>query len=385
MGWVETDGGRPVTIFLGGDVMTGRGVDQILPHPGDPRLWEPQARDASAYVQLAEDRNGPVPRPVAPSWPWGDALTLLDELAPDVRIVNLETSITTRGEPEPGKAVHYRMSPANLPCLTAGGVHACALANNHAGDFGPEGLRDTRQELVSAAVAVAGAGRDLDEARQPARVPVGGDRAVLLFSVATTSSGVPPHWAAAPGRPGVDLLADLSDRTADALAARVGAATWPGDLAVVSIHWGSNWGYDVPQEHVRFARRLIDGGVDLVHGHSSHHPRPLEAHRGRLILYGCGDLIDDYEGIAGHQRYRPDLRLLYLASVQPGSGRLTSLRMAPMQVRRMRLHHASPEDAARLASVLTQVGEPYGAVVDPGTDGLLHLRGLSGCEPAAPG
>ena len=48
---------------------------------------------------------------------------------------------------------------------------------------------------------------------------------------------------------------------------------------------------------IRFAHRLIDAGVDVVHGHSSHHPRPIEVYRGKLILYGCGDTIDDYEGI----------------------------------------------------------------------------------------
>ena len=39
------------------------------------------------------------------------------------------------------------------------------------------------------------------------------------------------------------------------------------------------------------------GGIDVVHGHSSHHPRPIEVYQRRLILYGCGDFIDDYEGI----------------------------------------------------------------------------------------
>jgi poly-gamma-glutamate capsule biosynthesis protein CapA/YwtB (metallophosphatase superfamily) len=56
----------------------------------------------------------------------------------------------------------------------------------------------------------------------------------------------------------------------------------------------------VDEDQVRFARRLIDGGVDVIHGHSSHDLRPVEVYRGRLILYGCGDCIDDYEGISGH-------------------------------------------------------------------------------------
>src|SRR6059036_345163 len=121
-------------------------------------------------------------------------------------------------------------------------------------------------------------------------------------------------------RRGVDLLPGLSRQVADEISGRVRAHRQPGDIAVISLHWGSNWGYDVGREQVAFAHRLIEGGVDLVHGHSSHHPRPVEVYRGKLILYGCGDFIDDYEGIAGHEKYRDDLRPLYLASLQRGSG-----------------------------------------------------------------
>ena len=109
---------RTVTLFLCGDVMLGRGVDQILPHSGDPRLREEYVRDARRYVRLAEAVNGPVPSPVAPSWPWGEALEWLAAAGPDVRIVNLETSVTTCAAFAPGKVVHYRMHPANLPALT---------------------------------------------------------------------------------------------------------------------------------------------------------------------------------------------------------------------------------------------------------------------------
>ena len=112
------------------------------------------------------------------------------------------------------------------------------------------------------------------EARRPAAVPVPGGGRVVIFSCGTASSGIPAGWAAAPGRPGVDLLPDLSDATADDVIGRVRAAKRPGDVVVVSVHWGSNWGYGVGPDQVRFAHRLIGGGVDLIHGHSSHHPRP---------------------------------------------------------------------------------------------------------------
>ena len=104
-----------LSLFLAGDVMLGRGIDQILSHPGDPSLAEPMLRDARDYIGLAERVHGSVPQPVDPTWPWGDALALLAAAAPDVRILNLETSVTTSDDFAAGKHVHDRMSPANLP------------------------------------------------------------------------------------------------------------------------------------------------------------------------------------------------------------------------------------------------------------------------------
>jgi poly-gamma-glutamate synthesis protein (capsule biosynthesis protein) len=90
----------------------------------------------------------------------------------------------------------------------------------------------------------------------------------------------------------------LSSAQVDVVAERVAAVVRTGDIVVVSIHWGPNWGYHVPSSHRRFARALIDrAGVHVIHGHSSHHPLGIEVYRNRPILYGCGDLINDYEGI----------------------------------------------------------------------------------------
>ena len=181
-----------VTLLLCGDVMTGRGVDQILPHPGDPRLAEPLVRDARGYVELAETANGPIPRPVAFSYPWGDALAAPEWSAADVRLVNLESSVTRSDRRWSGKDVHYRMHPDNVPCLTAARVDACALANNHVLDYGRPGLLETLDALRGAGVKVAGAGRDLAEARRPAVVELAsGSRVVAIAFGAETSRGSP--------------------------------------------------------------------------------------------------------------------------------------------------------------------------------------------------
>jgi poly-gamma-glutamate synthesis protein (capsule biosynthesis protein) len=344
-----------LTLFLCGDVMLGRGVDQILAHPGDPELREEYVHDARRYVALAEAVNGPIARPVDPGRPWGEALAVLDEAAPDLRVVNLETSITTSPDFAPGKAVHYRMHPANLPALRAVRPDACVLANNHVLDFGRRGLLETLDVLSAAGLRPVGAGRDAAEAWRPAVLPAGGSRVVLL-SVGSPSSGIPRDWAATEDAPGVALLPHLSLDGAERVLAAVSAQARPGDLAVVSIHWGSNWGQAVHRDQRRFAHRLIDGGVHVVHGHSSHHPRAVEVYRGRLVLYGCGDLVDDYEGISGAEEYRPDLRLLYLATVEAGTGRLVELRMTPLQAFRMSLRRASAADSEWLRASLDSAG-----------------------------
>ncbi|GDY29016.1 hypothetical protein GTS_06490 [Gandjariella thermophila] len=361
-------------LFLCGDVMPGRGVDQILPHPTDPALREIAVDDARIYVGLAEARNGPIPRPVDFGWPWGEAAGVVDRMAPDVRVVNLESSVTDDGVFAPGKAVHYRMSPANLPCLAAIRPDACALANNHVLDFGVAGLTDTLDALAAAGLAGVGAGRDAGEACRPVAVAVPGGGRVLVFSCGMPSSGIPASWAATADRPGVHLVPDTSEASADDLARRVGATRRPGDVVVVSLHWGSNWGYEVPADHVAFAHRLVDAGVDVVHGHSSHHPRPIEVYRGRLVLYGCGDTIDDYEGIDGYREYRDDLRLLYFATLYPDTGALAELRMVPMRAWRMRLVPAPPEDAAWLRRTVQEASREFGTRIGVDHDGTYTVR-----------
>ena len=356
-----------LSLFLCGDVMLGRGIDQILAHPGSPELREQIVRDARTYVRLAEEVHGHIPRPVPPAWPWGDVPAVLDEAAADARIVNLETSVTRSADFAPGKAVCYRMNPANLPCLEVVRPDVCVLANNHVLDFGVRGLTETLEVLAGAGLRTAGAGADLAAARRPVIVPVDDDHRVVVLALGAASSGIPPHWAATQRRPGVRLLPALSPAAADDVAVQVRQLRRPGDVVIASVHWGSNWGYAVPDEQIRFAHRLIEGGVDVVHGHSSHHPRPIEVYRDRLVLYGCGDFVDDYEGIRGYEDYRPELRIAYLAALAPDSGRLVELRMTVLRAHRMRLERARQEDAAWLRAELDgRRGTPVGLVADDG-------------------
>ena len=102
----------------------------------------------------------------------GGSLLVLDDAAPDVWLINLEISITRSRDFAPGKAVHYRMSPGNVPCVAGVRPDACALADNHVLDFGRRGLQDTLDAVSGAGLWAVGAGRDAGEARRPSRCRV---------------------------------------------------------------------------------------------------------------------------------------------------------------------------------------------------------------------
>jgi poly-gamma-glutamate synthesis protein (capsule biosynthesis protein) len=364
---------KSVRLFLCGDVMTGRGVDQIMAHPSDPALYEGGVASALGYVRLAEAVSGDIARRAPPNYVWGAALDELSRRRPDVRLVNLETSVT-RSDSHVPKGINYRMSPENADCLSAAGIDCCALANNHVLDWGRAGLLETLDRLAQLNIKTAGAGRNAGEARQPAILDLPGGARVLVFSFASDTSGVPLDWAARADAPGVALLPDLTERGAAWAAAQLASFKQPRDVVVASIHWGSNWGYEVPDEQREFAHALIDkAGISILHGHSSHHAKAIEVYRNRLILYGCGDFLNDYEGIEGYEQFRGDLALMYFADVDASSGELRALEMTPLRIRRLQLQRASRAEVAWLAKTLDRECRRFGARVTTMREGTLAL------------
>jgi poly-gamma-glutamate synthesis protein (capsule biosynthesis protein) len=284
-------------------------------------------------------------------------------MKPDFSVINLETSITVSDDYWPGKGIHYRMHPGNIGCLTAAGIDCCVLANNHILDWGYAGLEETLHTLENAGIAATGAGADLAAAQRPAILSRTDGRRALVFSFGLPSSGIDHSWAATGERPGVNFLSDMQAASSRLIGQQVSAHKQPGDIVVVSIHWGGNWGYEIPGQAQRFARELIDDcGVDAVHGHSSHHPKGVEVYRNRPIIYGCGDLLNDYEGIEGHAGYRPDLALMYFP-VFDRSGRLARLTLTPMQVRNFCLQRPVDDDIGWIAALLDREGARLGTRV----------------------
>ena len=363
-----------ITILMTGDVMLGRGIDQIFSHPSDPVLYESYVKDARDYVALAVMKNGSITYPVDYEYVWGDALVELEKLAPDLRIINLETSITTSSNYWQGKGINYRMHPTNAQTLTAAKIDYCTLANNHVLDWGYEGFIETLTVLESLKISYSGGGRTRGEAELPAIFEVAGKGRVIIFSYGHQSSGIPSSWAATEKKPGLNLLPDYSEKSLQQIAKQVDLIHRPGDIIVFSIHWGGNWGYEIPERHKKFAHALIDqAGIDIIHGHSSHHVMGIEVYNDKLILYGCGDFLNDYEGIRGHEQYRGDLALMYLPTIDPVNGNLRQLTLLPTQTRNLKVNHANRKDADWLLSILNREGEELGTSVRRNIDPSFTL------------
>lgn len=350
-------------LFLCGDVMTGRGVDQALPYFVEPVLYESYVKDARAYLELAERENGGIDTPVSFNYIWGDALDAWKKNSPDLKLINLETSITKNSEPWPGKGIHYRMHPQNVEVFTVAGIDHCSLANNHTLDWSRPGLLETMETLKLANIKFSGVGKNKRKAGKPSVFQTEKGR-VLIFSVGSRTSGIPLSWDAEEGRPGVNLLSGLDASGVRMIKQQVEGEKKAGDVVVLSIHWGGNWGYAVSAQKRQFAHQLIDeAGVDVIYGHSSHHPMGMEVYKSKLIIYGAGDFINDYEGISGHEQYRGELTLMYFPEFEPETGALKALKMIPMEIRKLKMNYAEEKDAEWLHQVLDRESNKLGAGV----------------------
>jgi poly-gamma-glutamate capsule biosynthesis protein CapA/YwtB (metallophosphatase superfamily) len=374
--------------------MLGRLVDQLLPtHVDSPE----EHRHAQSLLHVY-DTNGELASALArdpAAYPWGTLLPFFDHSRADLRVVNLETSATTSSRKWPRKAFNYRMHPANVTVLTRANVDYTSLANNHVLDFQAEGMRDTCEALDRAHIAHSGCGANSEQSMRPAIVHTSGGLKVGWFSF----SDHPTSWAATTSQPGINFVdtEHLTDSTIDRVcgAIREWRARELFDFTGVSVHWGPNYEWAPSANICRLAHALIDqAGVDVIHGTSSHHIQGVEEYRSKLILYGCGDFIDDY---AVDDEYRNDLSLLYLAefarhqatTVEPetverkteasdsesvGSGfRLTSLEFVPSACRVCRIHTPSLAEHRWLRERLATLSQPFGAKIEDAEHGLWRL------------
>ncbi|WP_310920132.1 CapA family protein [Haloarcula saliterrae] len=266
---------------------------------------------------------------------WDGALSRLRAL--DALFINLECPLSTRGRPwqRTHRPFHFRADQDwAVPALSAAGVDWATLANNHLLDFGEPALLDTLDALSAAGIAHSGAGRDERDARAPATATVG--ELTVAFCSATDNT---PEYAAGPDGPGVARTAlDLNDPTERgklATAVDDALATDP-DLLVASLHWGPNMTTEVFGRHREVGHWLLDRGVDVVHGHSAHVFKAVEVADNGLLMYDCGDFVDDY---AVDDALRNDRSFLFELTVAE-DGTPEQLRLVPVEIRNCAVHLA---------------------------------------------
>jgi poly-gamma-glutamate synthesis protein (capsule biosynthesis protein) len=247
----------------------------------------------------------------APEEVWSEEVQTIARRC-DLVICNLECCISQRGEPTariPGKPFFFRAPPDGVEALGAVAIGAAGLANNHALDFEQPALADTLALLAAAGIAVAGAGRDVAEARRGTVVDVGGS--TLGF---VAFSDHPVEYAAGERTPGI-AYADLSGELPEWIGDELGRLRSAADVVIAFPHWGPNMTTAPTHWQRRAARRLVEAGADLVAGHSAHVFHGVGWTEHGPVLYDLGDALDDY-------RVDPALRndLGLMALWRPGGG-----------------------------------------------------------------
>jgi poly-gamma-glutamate capsule biosynthesis protein CapA/YwtB (metallophosphatase superfamily) len=238
--------------------MLGRGVARALVRRRPADLWSPELRAVFAEA--------------------------------DIAVVNLECCISERGEAwdPPRKEFHFRAPPLAVQALTAIGVRAVWLANNHALDYGPLALADTLDILDQAGIVAVGAGRNLEEARAARVVEVDGTRIGLV-----AFADHPDDFAAGPGSPGI-AWAEIAHGAPQWVFEQVRELSRTCDIVIGGPHWGPNMRSTPPARHRTVARDLVAAGLGALAGHSAHVVHGIEQLDGAPICYDLGDLLDDY-------------------------------------------------------------------------------------------
>ncbi|KAL7551835.1 hypothetical protein ACHAWF_015035 [Thalassiosira exigua] len=365
--------------FNGGDNMLGRAVQLSFPSQAPGEEYISDSCPAFHYLDMCLHPSGhPDGDPRLDEirrlnregrYLWKDYRQLVVDPPPDLRVLNFESHVTRsiHNEDLPSwKGIRYHAHADNLEAMlrpyaeadhggNAASPVVVSLANNHAMDYGRTAFEaetlPALEELEGAlpSVSAIGGGRNWIDASRPAAFGLR-EKDVRVFAVSSGCSGSLTSWWATKEKSGVVGLPALTsegavDRAVQIIKRAMDAHPPSNDgLTILSVHMGPNWALKGEDEgdiacRREFAHRVIDEcGVDMVYGHSSHHVRGMEVYAGKLILYGTGDIVNDYEGFEnpGEEKYNR-LGGVYVADVDADYGNFVQLRIVPMFMNRLRL------------------------------------------------
>jgi poly-gamma-glutamate synthesis protein (capsule biosynthesis protein) len=293
---------------------------------------------------------------------WGDTLSVL--CSADAVIGNLECPITSHPHPwrRTMKTFRFRARPQAVELLEAANVRLVNLANNHMLDYQEEGLFDTIAYLGKAGISHAGAGNDAYEAAKPAFIEAAG---VKIGMIGFTDRM--PEWRAGHQAPGINYVKLKNDNvTLNMVRCLIADARRKGaDIVVVSYHWGPNLRTSPPRHFRDFARRVIELGADVFHGHSAHLFQGVELHRGGVILFDTGNILDDLWIFPG---IRTDNSLIFNVEFQ--NGRFKRLQTVPVVQDRTSVRLAKGEDFETIRAQMIRRCLPFSTHATRCADGL---------------
>jgi len=301
---------------------------------------------------------------------WGDVLPHLAQA--DLRIVNLECALTNHLRPwaRTEKMFHFRAEPEAVRVLQAAHIDACTLANNHILDYEEQGLRDTLRVLNATGIRHAGAGANAKEAAAPAMLEVPGTSPCRVALLSYTDNE--PDFAASAEHPGTNYLEiSLQNETLARIANSIAQARAQGaDLVLFSYHWGANFVERPSHEFRSFARRVIELGADIYHGHSAHICHGIEIYQGKPILYDTGNFIDDY---AVHPQLRNDRSCLFKLMFE--NGKLCRIELLPVSLSVAHVALARDEDFKAISARMEMLCAEFGTKLMRQDDRLVWQAG----------
>lgn len=368
--------------FNGGDNMLGRGVQLSLPNrtPGEELVKD--SMEAIYYAQIALNHGNKdlslaqirTLNKESASYLWGDQINI--KPLPDLTIMNLETSLTNtiNNLDVPFKGINYHLNIENFKLALKGlqkhkvrtGIPknqnkvGIVFSNNHVLDFGRMAFENETLPFISqfnnSEHKFIGAGSDFENASEPCSFEID-DLSVQVFAVSCMCSGTPPDWLAldrqdwttdSTSRSGIVVIPPIDSPYIDQAYNIISGiikkhATNSNGVRVLSIHWGPNWAYRSGPDNQKYrqmlAHKLIDNNlVDVIYGHSSHHIRGFEKYKDKLIIYGAGDFINDYEGFEnrGDEVYDKSGGII-IVDLNAEKAILAELRIVPMFMDRLQL------------------------------------------------
>jgi poly-gamma-glutamate synthesis protein (capsule biosynthesis protein) len=305
---------KNILIGLGGDMMIGRMVNDVLKGTG-------------------------------PNYLWGDIYPLFESC--DLNLVNLEAALTTSSKKVP-KVFNFKANPSRVDTLLIAPIHAVNLANNHTLDFSEEGLLETLQVLDAENIPHAGAGSNIDEAVKPIVLHCKGIKVGILGFTDNE-----PSWEASAASPGI-AYAEINDKGAEKIEEKIKKLRPDVDIVILSMHWGPNMRQSPTKAFVNFAHRMINSGVDIFHGHSAHIFQGVEIYKKKPIFYDTGDLVDDYY-------VDPDLRndQTFFFLVEAGKDGIASVRLVPLLIRDCQVNLAQGKEMKNIMERMQLLSENF--------------------------